>query len=66
MNADNLLAIADFLGANMSDSQATELLDAARLLSIADREWLLDNLAGGRLYTELSMHDGEMGGLSRY
>ena len=63
---NELLAIAEFLGADMSDVQAERLMDAARELPIADRERLLDCLDGGALYTEISMHDAEMGGLARY
>lgn len=66
MNANELIAIAEFLGDDMTDEQATRLMDGARELSIADRERLLNTLPGGPLYTEMSMHDGEMGGLSRY
>ena len=63
---DNLLAIADFLGDDMTEMQASELMDEARQLSIADREILLNSIPGNYFYTELSMHDGEMGGLDRY
>lgn len=61
-----LLAIAEFLGGDMSDAQSKRLMDAARELPIADRERLLDSLEGGALYTEMRMHDAEMGGLSMY
>jgi hypothetical protein len=40
-------------------------MDEAKQLSISDREILFAN-ADGAFYTELSMHDAEMGGLSRY
>jgi hypothetical protein len=60
------MAIAEFLGNEMTDEQATRLMDDARELSIADRERLVNVLPGGPLYTEMSMHDAEMGGLSRY
>jgi hypothetical protein len=63
---ENLLSIAEFLGDNMTNEQADELMSHARELSISDREVLLAELPGGPLYTEMSMHDGEMGGLSRY
>ena len=66
MTANEMIAIAEFLGADMTDEQATRLMDEARELSISDRERLLDTLPGGQLYTEMSMHDGEMCGLSRY
>lgn len=41
-------------------------MDEARQLAIADRESLLNALPGGPFYTEMSMHNAEMGGLSRY
>ena len=63
---NELLAIAEFLSDEMTDEQASRLMDEARQLSIADRERLLNALPGGPLYTELSMHNGEMGGLCRY
>ena len=66
MTANELIAIAEFLGNDMTTEQATRLIDDARELSISDRESLLNTLPGGKLYTEMSMHDGEMGGLSRY
>lgn len=65
MNIENLIAIADFLGEEMTDLQTSRLMDESRRLSIADRERLL-SIIGGPLYTEISMHDAEMGSLSRY
>jgi hypothetical protein len=62
---NELLAIADFLGDEMNNEQATSIMDRAKSLSISDREVLLANCSGP-LYTEASMHDAEMGGLSRY
>ena len=50
----------------MTDEQTAWLMDECRQLSIADRERLLATVCGGNLYTELSMHAHEMGGLSRY
>jgi hypothetical protein len=66
MTKNEILAIAEFLGDSMTDDQASQLMDEARELSIADREDLLSALPGGPLYTEMSMHDAEMGGLSRW
>lgn len=63
---NELLAIAEFLGDKLTDEQASRLMDDARQLSIADRERLLNALLGGPLYTEMIMHNGEMGGLCRY
>lgn len=66
MTVDSLLAISEFLGHEMTDEQAQRLMDEARELSIADKQYLLQQLPGGPLYTEMSMHNGEMGGFSRY
>ena len=63
---NEMAAIAEFLGNEMTSEQSTRLMDEARELSIVDREWLLNALPGGKLYTEMSMHNGEMGGLCRY
>jgi hypothetical protein len=65
MTLDNILAIVEFLGERMTDAQASQLMDECRQLSIADREILLAEVTGP-LYGELSCHDSEMGGLSRY
>lgn len=66
MTANEILAIAEFLGDEMSDAQAERLMDGCRTLSMADREHVLGTVGGGKLHTELSMHAREMGGLSRY
>ena len=66
MTENEMIAIAEFIGDDMTDEQATRLMDEAREMSIAGRERLLNALPGGPLYTEMSMHDAEMGGLSRY
>ena len=66
MTANEILAVADFLGDEMSDAQAGRLMDECRALSVADRERVLADVGGGKLYTELSMHAREMGGLYRY
>jgi hypothetical protein len=61
-----ILTIAEFLGENMTNDQADTLMDHARELGIRDKEILKANLPGTPLYTEMSMHEGEMGGFSRY
>lgn len=63
---NELLAIADFLGEEMTDEQSSRLMDESRQLSIVDSERLYSNLQGGNFYTQMSMHNGEMGGLCRY
>lgn len=66
-DSDRILAIARFLGDSMTEEQAKRLMDDARATcSIADLEWIKECLPGGPLYTELSMHEGEMGGYGRY
>lgn len=66
MTADEILAIADFLGEEMTDAQAERLMDECRQLSMADRERLLATVEAGPLRGQLSAHAREMGGLSRY
>jgi len=59
-------AIVDFLGDEMTEDQATRLMDDARSeLSIADVERLKANVSGP-MYTQLSMYEGEMGGFQRW
>lgn len=66
MNVEQILAITSFLGDDMTQEQSENLMDEVRQLSIADRERVLHSVDIGGLYTEMSMHDGEMGGLWRY
>lgn len=66
MNANEIIAIANFLGNEINEEQATKLMDECRQLSIADCERILSSLDGGIFYTEMSMHDAEMRGLYRY
>lgn len=66
MKANEILAVADFLGSCITDSQAESLMDEIRRLSITDREFVVSNLDGGILYTLLSEHRGELGGFERY
>ena len=65
MTLNEIKAVEQFLGDDMDDEQAMRLMDQARQLSIADREKLLMDCSGP-LYTEMSMHEGEMGGFQRY
>jgi hypothetical protein len=63
----DFLNLADFLGDEMTEEQAIRFMDEAKqVLSIAEIEVLLNELPGTALYTEVSMYDAEMGGLSRY
>jgi hypothetical protein len=66
MTAENIIAIANFLGDAMTYDQSVQLMDEARQLSIADCERIFHEIDGGPMYTQISMYDGEMGGLSRY
>lgn len=63
---NEILAIAEFLGDEMSDAQAERLIEKCLTLSIADREYVLAAANGGKLYTDLSMHNREMGRLYNY
>jgi hypothetical protein len=63
---DRIIAIAEFLGDNITSEQSAQLMDEARQhLSIAEMEILKDH-AQGDLYTSVSMYEGEMGGFARY
>ena len=70
MTIEEIIAIADFLGDDITEDQFWRLADEARKLSIADRERLHARLharfCGGPLYTEISMNRAEMGGYHRY
>lgn len=57
-----VLAITEFLGDEITDEQVSRLMDEVRKLSVSDREYLL-GMVYGPLYTELSMHNAEIGGL---
>jgi hypothetical protein len=65
---NEFLAIIAFIGDDMTEDQASRLMDKAKSeLSIADRQRLLGRHdLPGNFYFEISQHDGEMGGLSRY
>jgi hypothetical protein len=65
MTLNDIKAGEEFLGSDMTREQAMKLMDEARELSIADREELL-HACSDELFYEMSMHDAEMGGLSRY
>jgi len=66
-NLNDFLNVAEFLGNEMTEDQASRLAEEAKIvLSIGEIETLLRNLFGGPLYGELSKYDAEMGGLSRY
>jgi hypothetical protein len=66
MKANEIFAIAEFLGSEITDEQSDKLMGLAREhLSIADMEQLKE-VAHGSLYTDLSMYEGEMGGFARY
>ena len=67
MTKNEILAIANFLGDKMTDEQSVRLMSEAKNgLSISEIEQLYAELEGGPLFTEVSMYDGEMGGLGRY
>lgn len=66
MRANEIIAIVEFLGDSIGESQSERLIDEIRMLSIADRERVLASLDGGILYSMLSEHRAEMGGFERY
>lgn len=67
MTLNQLLAIAEFLGDEMTDEQSVRLMDEAKSsLSLVEINELYAQLKGGPLFTEASMYNGEMGGLNRY
>lgn len=66
MTLNVALGLADFLGPDMTDAQASNLMDQCKeSLSIAEMQILKDTISGP-MYTQASMYDAEMGGLSRY
>lgn len=63
---NDFLNICEFLGEEITEEQATRLMDEARhCLSISEIEILMTN-TDGPLYSCLSEYNGEMGGLNRY
>ncbi len=66
MTTNELIAIANFLGDELTDDQADRLMNEVRQsVSIADREVVLSCLNGGKLYTALRENERELGGYSR-
>ena len=65
MTTNELIAIANFLGNNITLNQLDRLMDEARQLSIADRQVIISCLDGGKLYTALRENERELGGYSR-
>ena len=61
MTRQEVMAIAEFLGDDMTDEQAVKLMDEVRRLGEDDKYYLYDYLPGSKLYTLLSEHFGEMG-----
>ena len=61
-----VLAIVEFLGDDITDDQASKLMDEIKGMSIVEKEIIMDRLNGGAMYTEMTMHDAEMGGFDRY
>lgn len=59
-------AIINFCGSDMTEEQASRLMDDMKHdLSIDDIQALYESVEGGVMFTELSMYNGEMGGLMR-
>lgn len=67
MTLDQYIAIIEFLNETMTEEQATDLMDRAkRDLAVVEIVHLLAIAPVGPFYTQLSMFNAEMGGLSRY
>lgn len=63
MTANEILAVAEFLGDGMTESQADQLIDAARQLSIADRERIYsasECIGCRKFYTAISENSYEL------
>lgn len=64
MTANEILAVAEFLGDGMTEAQADRLMDAARQLSIADRERMYsasECIGCRKFYAALSENCYELG-----
>ena len=67
MTTNELIAVAHFLGDEITDTQVNRLMDEVRQsVSIADREVILSCLDGNDFYTALRENERELGGYSRY
>ena len=67
MTTNELIAIANFLGDEITEVQVNRLMDEVRQsVSIADREVILSGLDGNGFYTALRENECELGGYSRY
>jgi hypothetical protein len=61
MRVEDFLNIANFIGDEMTDDQASRLMsDAKRHLSISELEHLLSELPGTPFYTELTMYEVQL------
>jgi len=66
MNVNEFKAVVEFLGEDITEEQCGRLMDQAKQeLSRDDLQELYLTMSG-QMYTELSMYNGEMGGLGRY
>ena len=63
-----VITIAEFIGAGATMDQIDTLSAMVNELSIADKEWLYNSHVDmpTEVYTDLSMRDGEMGGFHNY
>lgn len=62
MTTNQLIAIANFLGEDITEDQVNRLMDEVRKsFSITDREDILSCLDGGPLYTALRENECELG-----
>lgn len=63
--ASQLATTAEILGPSITEEQTNLIMDHAKDLSIADREWI-SSYVSGPVYTAMREHEAEMGGFARY
>ena len=63
MTSNEIMAIAKFLGEDMTEEQATRIMDEAREMIIEYLEDLLNEIHGCPIHTKLITQFGELGQL---
>ena len=63
MTSNEIMAIAKFLGDDMTDEQATRIMDEAREMIIEYLEDLLNEIPGCPIHTKLITHFDALGQL---
>jgi hypothetical protein len=59
MTLNEIVAVANFLGDSITDRQVDALMDEARVLSVAEREALIELIDGLRFHVALSENRAE-------